>query len=89
MRAKYLGNYYLTYANDVYEDVSEPTAILIHDKLDEIEAIYNEDYYVLDNFMLPQNKDNLFHGYMSETNTSSIVIKLTPCGDRAKLWRVY
>ena len=52
---------------------------------------YNEDdiddIYELDLFM--RVEDNMFHGVMSETNTSAIVCKINNTGEVMRLWRAY
>lgn len=43
--------------------------------------------YNLDDFM--RIEEDLFHGAMGESNTSAIMIQLSPCGESAKLWRAW
>ena len=54
-------------------------------------VVYNEDdiddIYELDLFM--RVEDNMFHGVMSETNTSAIVCKINNTGEVMRLWRTY
>ena len=46
----------------------------------------DEDTYPLHMFM---RDEGTFHGIMGESNTSAIGVKLSDCGDGAKLWRVW
>ena len=81
IRAKYLGKYILGYVLD--EDTEEL-----------IEAFINEDEgREWDNFrtdeILRMDGDSLWDGWVSETNTSAIVMKFTNYGETAKFYRIY
>jgi len=80
MKYKYLGRYEY-YLNDQREYDTDSVDILVNlqDKL---------DYYEMNMFMNTLD-DSMFHGVMSETNNSSIVLRMNKDNDEFKIWRLY
>ena len=80
MKYKYLGRYEY-YLNDQREYDTDSVDILVNlqDKL---------DYYEMNMFMNTLD-DSMFHGVMSETNNSSIVLRMSKDNDEFKMWRLY
>ena len=79
MRAKYLGNYEIDYRDNIDYSEDEMECVLINIKDD-------TDIYPLHQFIKSEEQ---FDGIMGETNTSAIGVKLSSCGDGAKLWRIW
>ena len=77
MKARYLG----TYTHDLIE-IEGDFEVALFNNADE------SDYYLLDNVMKLSGNDN-FSGYISDTNTGSVLVKLSDCGETAKMWRVW
>ena len=74
MKCKYLGKY-IPELN--FSDKDDPEYIYRH--------IDTDDRYDQDLFM---RSNGIFHGVMSETNTSAIGVKIID-EDIVKLWRIY
>lgn len=47
----------------------------------------NDTTYWLSNFM--RSSSGFFHGYAIDTNTSSLVIRISDCGGSVEIWRQY
>lgn len=84
MKLKYLGTFTheIDYneSNDVLNDIDEDIVMCWRD-VNDFNNTYSDDFMRLD--------DDLFHGVMSETNTSAIMIKLLSDNESAKLYRAY
>ena len=81
MKAKYLGRYY---------SHVEFIGIEKGKELIEYKFIHTDDednYYDQDLFMRVDH--SMFHGIMSETNTSAIACKISDDGETVKLWRIW
>lgn len=83
---KYLGTFEVSNA---WDDDAEDYVAAFYREGSEDPLLYPDgDTFPLDNFMRA-DKDSWFDGYMSETNTSSIVCKFNKSNDVAKLYRVW
>ena len=79
MKAKYLGNYEIEYIDNPDYSEDEMECILVNEE-------DKTDTYPLHQFM---RSDDQFNGIMGESNTSAIGLKMSDCGDGAKLWRIW
>jgi len=81
-KMKYLGTY-TYFLNDQQEYDHEDVDILVN-----VED--NTDYYPMGSFCNPEGSgDTMFNGYMSETNSSVIGLKMSSCNDDFRLWRLW
>lgn len=81
MRAKYLGEYYHE-VNLESEYNSDEYMQFIWVNSEDSEDVINDEFMRI-------SDEELFHGVMSETNTSALAIKLSNCGESAKIWRIW
>ena len=94
MKLKYLGTFvhginYLESSQDELVDIDEDIVCSWIHIEEGKEFVDNEDMnYVSDEFMR-SNSEDMFHGYMGETNTSALVIKINDDCESARIWRNY